>query len=90
LGLSIQVALVAIVGGVGTILGPAIGAVILEFFIQSTQILLAGQYPGLELMVYGALLVVVILWRPRGVYPWVAPLYRRLLARLPGAGRAQA
>jgi branched-chain amino acid transport system permease protein len=90
LGLSIQIALVAIVGGVGTILGPAIGAIILEFFIQSTQILLAGQYAGLELMVYGALLVAVILWRPRGVLPWLAPLYRRLLAGLPRAGRARA
>jgi branched-chain amino acid transport system permease protein len=90
LGLSIQIALVAIVGGVGTILGPALGAIILEFFIQSTQILLAGQYAGLELMVYGALLVAVILWRPRGVLPAFARLYQTLLARLPGGGRAGA
>jgi hypothetical protein len=41
-------------------------------------------------MVYGGLLVTVILWRPRGVYPWFARVYSRLLARLPGAGRAQA
>ncbi|MBP2670747.1 MAG: branched-chain amino acid transporter permease [candidate division NC10 bacterium] len=90
LGLSIQVALVAIVGGVGTILGPAIGAVILEFFIQSTQILLAGQYAGLELMVYGGLLVAVILWRPRGVYSWFERMYTRILSRLPSFGRTRA
>jgi branched-chain amino acid transport system permease protein len=88
LGLSIQIALVAIVGGVGTILGPAIGAVILELFIQSTQILFAGQYPGLELMVYGALLVGIILWRPRGVFPLFQRGYRALVAWLPAAGRA--
>ncbi len=81
LGLSIQIALVAIVGGVGTILGPALGAVIMEFFIQSTQIAFAGQYPGLELMVYGGLLIAVILWQPRGVMPWVTRLSRRLAAR---------
>jgi branched-chain amino acid transport system permease protein len=90
LGLSIQIALVAIVGGVGTILGPALGAVIMECFIQSTQIIFAGQYPGLELMVYGALLVAVILWRPRGVFPWFARLYGRVVARLPAVGAAQA
>jgi len=90
LGLSIQIALVAIVGGVGTVLGPALGAVILEFFIQSTQILFAGQYPGLELMVYGGLLVAVILWRPRGVFPWFARVYGWAVARLPAAGAAKA
>ncbi len=90
LGLSIQIALVAIVGGVGTTLGPVLGAVILEFFIQFTQIAFAGQYPGLELMVYGGLLVAVILWRPRGVIPWFARLYEGLLARLPASRGAQA
>jgi hypothetical protein len=40
--------------------------------------------------VYGGLLVAVILWQPRGVFPWVAPLYRRLMAGLPRAGRARA
>ena len=89
LGMSIQIALVAIVGGVGTILGPAIGAVILEAFIQSTQILFAGQYPGLELMVYGGLLVGIILWRPRGVFPLFLRAYRSLVTRLPAAGRAR-
>jgi len=88
LGLSIQIALVAIVGGVGTAVGPALGAVIMEFFIQSTQIAFAGQYPGLELMVYGGLLVAVILWRPRGVIPWFARLYEGLVARLPALGGA--
>ncbi len=86
LGHSIQIAMVAIMGGVGTILGPAIGAAIMEFFIQSTQIVFEGQYPGLELMVYGGLLVAVILWRPRSVYPWFHRLYRGLVAVLPSVG----
>ena len=85
LGISIQIALVAIVGGVGTVLGPILGAVIMESFIQSTQIAFAGQYPGLELIVYGALLMAVIRWHPRGVIPWLARL-----ARGPVAGRAPA
>jgi branched-chain amino acid transport system permease protein len=88
LGHSIQIAMVAIMGGVGTVLGPALGAIIMEFFIQSTQIVFAGQYPGLELMVYGGLLVAVILWRPRGIFPWFDRLYRGLIARLPSFGRA--
>jgi len=89
LGLSIQIALVAIVGGVGTTLGPILGAVIMESFIQFTQIAFAGQYPGLELMVYGGLLIAVILWRPRGVIPWFARLYEVLTTRLPNLGSAR-
>jgi branched-chain amino acid transport system permease protein len=89
LAMSIQLALVAIVGGVGTALGPVLGAVIMETFIQFTQIAFAGQYPGLELLVYGCLLIAVILWRPRGVIPWFERLYSAVLQRLPtlGGGR---
>jgi branched-chain amino acid transport system permease protein len=86
LGMSVQIALVAIVGGVGTALGPVLGAVILEFFIQFTQIVFAGQYPGLELLVYGCLLIAVILWRPRGVIPWFERLYFAVLRWLPTVG----
>lgn len=90
LGLSIQIALVAIVGGIGTTLGPVLGAVIMESFVQFTQIAFAGQYPGLELMVYGGLLIAVILWQPRGVIPRLARLYAALAARLPTVGRGKA
>jgi len=86
LGMSVQIALVAIVGGVGTALGPVLGAVIMEFFIQFTQIAFAGQYPGLELLVYGCLLIAVIRWRPRGVIPWFERLYLAALRWLPTVG----
>jgi branched-chain amino acid transport system permease protein len=86
LGMSVQIALVAIVGGVGTAMGPVLGAVIMEFFVQSTQIVFAGQYPGLELMVYGGLLIAVIRWWPRGVMPWIGGLYRVVVERLPVVG----
>ncbi|HYB73467.1 MAG TPA: branched-chain amino acid ABC transporter permease [Candidatus Sulfotelmatobacter sp.] len=89
LGMSIQIALVAIVGGVGTVLGPILGAAIMESFVQSTQIAFAGQYPGLELIVYGGLLMAVILWQPRGVIPWLARVFRRAAARRPAARGAQ-
>lgn len=90
LGMSVQIALVAIVGGVGTAVGPVLGAVIMELFVQSTQIAFAGQYPGLELMVYGALLIAVIRWWPRGVIRWATRLYGALVDRLPTLGRVAA
>jgi branched-chain amino acid transport system permease protein len=87
LGMSVQIALVAIVGGVGTAMGPVLGAVIMEVFVQSTQVAFQGEYPGLELMVYGGLLVAVIRWCPRGVIPWVSRAYDVLVERLPALAR---
>lgn len=84
LGLSIQIALVAILGGVGTVWGPVVGALIIESLIQFTQYAFAGTIYGLEQIVYGSFLVVVILARPRGVIQWVQTLYSRLLGLLRG------
>jgi branched-chain amino acid transport system permease protein len=84
LGLSIQVALVAILGGVGTVWGPVVGAVIIESLIQFTQYAFAGTIYGLEQIVYGTFLVFIILIRPTGVIQWVQNLYARSLGLLPG------
>jgi len=84
LGLSIQVALVAILGGVGTVWGPVVGAVIIESLIQFTQYAFAGTIYGLEQIVYGSFLVLVILVRPRGVIEWVQNFYFRCLRLLSG------
>jgi branched-chain amino acid transport system permease protein len=60
---SISFVLMAVIGGVGTILGPALGAVV---FVLIRQFLLAS-YPQLYLGLYGALLVVIILFEPLGL-----------------------
>jgi branched-chain amino acid transport system permease protein len=65
--ISVQVALFAIVGGIGTALGPAIGAVI---FIPITILLRAKMgtsLPGLHMIIYGIILVLVLLYMPQGV-----------------------
>ena len=60
---SIGFVLMAVIGGVGTVLGPALGAVI---FVLLRQYLLAS-YPQLYLGLYGALLVLIILFEPLGL-----------------------
>lgn len=65
--ISIQVALFAIVGGIGTALGPAIGAMI---FIPITILLRAKMgtsLPGLHMIIYGIILVLILLYMPQGV-----------------------
>jgi branched-chain amino acid transport system permease protein len=60
---SISFVLTAVIGGVGTVLGPAFGAVV---FVLIRQYLL-GSYPQLYLGLYGALLIVIILFEPLGL-----------------------
>ncbi len=55
-----------IVGGVGTVLGPIIGACIIEPISQLTNAYLSS-YIGLNMVIYGLILVVVIIVMPNGV-----------------------
>jgi len=60
---SISWVLMGVIGGIGTIFGPALGAII---FVLLRQYLIAS-YPQLYLGLYGLLLVLVILFEPLGL-----------------------
>jgi branched-chain amino acid transport system permease protein len=60
---SISFVLMGVIGGVGTVGGPALGAVV---FVVIRQFLIAS-YPQLYLGLYGALLVLVVLFEPLGL-----------------------
>jgi branched-chain amino acid transport system permease protein len=61
--LSVEISVVAMLGGAGTALGPIVGSVILE----SAAELFKTQFKEAHLMVYGILIVVVVLFLPEGV-----------------------
>jgi branched-chain amino acid transport system permease protein len=63
---SIAILLGPIIGGAGTVFGPLLGAGILECLSEGTRSLLQA-YSGVHLMVYGAILICVIIFLPRGV-----------------------
>ena len=71
---SISFVLMAVIGGVGTILGPVLGAVV---FVLLRQYLLAS-YPQLYLGLYGVLLILIILFEPLGLTGLGLRLWRRL------------
>jgi branched-chain amino acid transport system permease protein len=71
---SISFVLMAVIGGVGTIVGPALGAVV---FVMLRQYLI-GSYPQLYLGIYGLLLIVVILFEPLGMMGLFFRVARRL------------
>jgi branched-chain amino acid transport system permease protein len=67
LSLSILICLVAVLGGVGTLWGPLIGAAVLIPLGEATRIYLGGTGKALDLVIYGALIMVVSVVQPAGL-----------------------
>jgi branched-chain amino acid transport system permease protein len=64
--ISVEALLTAIIGGVGTVFGPLAGALVVKSLGEATRLLI-GDAPGLDLIIYGAVLVLVIWVMPRGL-----------------------
>ena len=64
---SILIPLPAVLGGVGTLWGPLVGAAVLIPMSELTRSYLGGSGRGIDLMIYGALIVLVALARPQGL-----------------------
>lgn len=64
--ISIEALLAPIIGGVGTVCGPLLGALVVRTLGEATK-LIAGDSPGLDLVIYGAVLVIVVAFAPRGI-----------------------
>jgi len=67
LTVSIQIVLVAILGGVGTIAGPWLGAALLVPLAEGMRVALGGSGRGYDLLLYGLAIVLVSLFLPRGL-----------------------
>jgi branched-chain amino acid transport system permease protein len=64
--ISIEALLTPIIGGAGTVFGPLIGALAVKSIGEGAKFL-TGDIPGLDLMTFGAVLVLVIAFAPRGL-----------------------
>jgi branched-chain amino acid transport system permease protein len=74
--LSIKMALVAILGGVGTLFGPVLGAAVLTAIEEATRILFGGSGRGTDVVVYGLLIVLIAVYQPAGLTGWIAEWWR--------------
>jgi branched-chain amino acid transport system permease protein len=63
---SVEALVAAIVGGMGTLWGPVLGAAVLHLLGELTRNLF-GQLPGLNMIVYGSVLVLIVMFVPRGL-----------------------
>ncbi|HEV7980820.1 branched-chain amino acid ABC transporter ATP-binding protein/permease [Amycolatopsis sp.] len=78
---SITLVLAALLGGVGTLWGPVLGAFLVEPFSQWTNYQFTGPDAGSwRLVLFGGVLLVVVLFMPRGIIPEVQARLRKVRA----------
>ena len=74
---SAQALIMALFGGVGTLWGPVIGAAILIPLSETLQAQLGDVIPGIQGVVYGLAIILVILLAPEGIFWRVRDRFHR-------------
>lgn len=73
MGRSIEFTLAPIIGGLGTLFGPIVGAIVLtglgEIFTDLSEYF---HISGIKQIFYGLALLIIVMYRPAGVWPWLA------------------
>jgi len=64
--ISVEALLAPIIGGIGTVYGPLLGALVVRSLGEATK-LVTGHAPGLDLVIYGCVLVLVVAFAPCGI-----------------------
>lgn len=67
LAFSIQIAMFALIGGLGTVAGPLLGAALLVPITEWARASLGASALGLHGFVYGLVLILVVLFMPNGI-----------------------
>ena len=81
--LAIRIGVIAIIGGVGTFWGPLLGAVIIIPLMEATNALLPPELGGASLAIYGLILMLIVIFKPEGVWSVVSSGYRKMTAKRP-------
>jgi branched-chain amino acid transport system permease protein len=81
LDFSVLLAMMAIIGGLGTVWGPVAGAFLVTPLQEFLQAHLGGELQGLHLVIYGTALILVVILLPQGIIPTIAGWGKRALGR---------
>lgn len=66
LNISMMICLVAVMGGIGTVIGPLVGAIVLTIISEYTRATFS-YINGFDLFVYGVLVIIIVLYMPNGL-----------------------
>lgn len=77
IGVSLQIVFGVIAGGMFVMLGPTFGAVFLLALQEVLRVLVGNQIHGLDLLIYGAMLIFFIIYMPKGILGTVSDRLQR-------------
>ena len=77
LPISVQIVLISMLGGAGSIMGPVIGAAILMPVSEVTRVMLGHKGTGVDMLIYGALITLISVYQPKGVWGLFSNLGKR-------------
>ena len=73
IGNSVELMSAPIVGGLGTLMGPLVGAFVLTLLGETMTTLTASIHiDGIKQWCYGAVLLAIVVLQPGGIWPWLA------------------
>jgi len=75
---AIEIVLIAVLGGAGTYWGPLIGGFVIVYLEKQTSVSFSGGGSGLDLVIYGALVMLIAVVEPSGLVGLAHRLRRRL------------
>ena len=88
LDLSFEIAFIALIGGRGSIVGPVLGAMLLRPVSDFSRIYFGDTLPGMHLIIFGVILILVMTFQPRGLQEPLTRIYMRVIDRLSSDRRA--
>jgi branched-chain amino acid transport system permease protein len=77
LPISVQIVLVAMLGGATTVIGPVIGAAIMIPISEYTRVWFGFKGTGVDMVIYGTLITLIAVYQPNGVWSYLTSLTKR-------------
>ncbi|HET6489781.1 MAG TPA: branched-chain amino acid ABC transporter permease [Syntrophales bacterium] len=78
LPISVQVVLISMLGGAGAVIGPVIGAAVLIPIAEYTRITLGHQGTGVDMLIYGFLIMLISMYQPAGVWGLLSNIGKKI------------
>jgi branched-chain amino acid transport system permease protein len=76
--LSVNLVVISVIGGIGTVTGPVLGSFFMTPLSEVTRLYLGGSYAGAHLVLYGLVLMLVVAFLPRGLWEALVGLEGRI------------
>ena len=78
LAISVQIVLLSMLGGAGSLMGPVIGAAVLIPIAEVTRVWLGHKGTGVDMLIYGFLITIISVYQPQGVWGLLSRIGNRI------------